>query len=399
MSKPRYNVQADGYHVQIPFTPEEVYEMVMKGKHINSFKLVHEKVEARSASFGKGGERIAFEGLFKRTEQEIVLKRFNKQRPFEVYLETIEKQMICMSMSCKFNSLKVSEKQIHFIPTTLFISNFFQGKYTNKTLDSDELKKLIETSGVFLVEPLLHGKFEKYNSNNGYIWMDTYHATPNAFSHWTWVESEQNFVIVDLQGVLIGNCYYLTDPAISSSTEDVFAFSPTNLGNGGIERFFATHQCNQICKASHIDEFIHQSQYINDELITDTLVNEHLPCVPLEPSKYLCKCVCIHPFDSTLSGDLTLELDDVVKITAKEGDWWTGECNGKRGIFPKNHVQEFLDIFQYTCQTSYEAHNEGEISVTEGDEVYLVGKKNGYVRVGLNDKFGYIPLSVVQPED
>ena len=37
------------------------------------------------------------------------------------------------------------------------------------------------------------------------------------------------------------------------------------------------------------------------------------------------------------------------------------------------------------------AEEDDEISVEEGDVVFLVGKKDGYVKVGLNDKFGIFP--------
>ncbi|KAL7716739.1 Elongation factor 2 kinase [Entamoeba marina] len=397
MTSHKYNVQADGYHVEVCYTADEVREIIENGGHINRFRLVRAKVDARSASFGKGGERIAFEGIFRGTRKEIVLKRFNKEMSFDVYLETIERQMMCISLAELFNQTLVSEKHIHFIPTTLFLSNGFEGKYHKQYVDSSELAQLTSKCGVFLVEPYLHGNFDKFNCNNGNIWYNSYHATLHAFSHWTWVYSNQKYLIADLQGVIIGNCFYLTDPAILHVDENKFVHSPTNLGVDGISRYFGTHHCNQVCIALKIENVLHPSQNPDEEFITESQVNAQLPSIPREPRTSFGKCVVLHTFKADMPGDLDLKVDDVIDITAKEGDWWKGNCNGKTGIFPKNHVQEFLNIFKYICITSYIAKKHGELTVEKGSVVYLVGKKQGYVRVGFNGKFGYIPIEVVIP--
>ncbi|EDR25424.1 elongation factor 2 kinase, putative [Entamoeba dispar SAW760] len=399
MKKTKYNVQADGYHIEIPYTCTEVRKLIDEGKHIDKFKLKRERIEARSASFGKGGERIAFEGIFTKSEREIVLKRFNKERKFDVFIETIEKQCICSSLAIEFNQLHVTEKQIQFIPTTLFISNSFKGIYDEKILNKKELEPLIE-NGVFLVEPLLHGEFIKFNCNNGNLWFDSYHATLHAFSHWSWCISNHQLVIVDLQGIQIGNCFYLTDPAILSLSENKFSNSSTNLGENGISRFFETHYCNQICVALNINNDLYPKQIPDEIISTETPVNEQMSCVSQEPSRSLGKCVVLHPFKAEEINDLNLERDDIIEITAKEGDWWQGRCKGKEGIFPKNHVQELLKVFQFVCCSDYHAKNKDEIDVSIGDLVYLLGKKEGSVRVGLigNEyKFGFIPFDIVQP--
>jgi len=41
-------------------------------------------------------------------------------------------------------------------------------------------------------------------------------------------------------------------------------------------------------------------------------------------------------------GDLNMKQDEVVLVTKKDGDWWTGIIGDRSGIFPSNYVQ-YLD--------------------------------------------------------
>ena len=40
-------------------------------------------------------------------------------------------------------------------------------------------------------------------------------------------------------------------------------------------------------------------------------------------------CVAIYPYVSDEPGDLTFEAGDAILVTAKAGDWWTGETQGR----------------------------------------------------------------------
>lgn len=93
---------------------------------------------------------------------------------------------------------------------------------------------------VLAMEPLLEGAFEKYNNNCGYI-PDDVRWTPQAFSHFTYIYSQNELMIVDIQGV---NDLY-TDPQILSP--DGEGYGRGNLGYKGIRSFFKTHHCNSIC--------------------------------------------------------------------------------------------------------------------------------------------------------
>eukprot|EP00483_Globobulimina_turgida_P008054 UN08070 len=78
-----------------------------------------------------------------------------------------------------------------------------------------------------LVEDYLPGKFEKFNSNTGWVKNNT--LSLNAFSHWSYHHSNGEYLICDLQGVSEENKYELTDPVIMSTEKDKI-FGNTDLG-------------------------------------------------------------------------------------------------------------------------------------------------------------------------
>ena len=90
-------------------------------------------------------------------------------------------------------------------------------------------------------------------------------AFPQAFSHFSYVRSGGELMIVDLQGTLQENRdggykkFVLTDPAIhtryrrrknkeSSWRSEIMDFGRTDLGMRGIHAFFDSHVCNDACR-------------------------------------------------------------------------------------------------------------------------------------------------------
>lgn len=47
-----------------------------------------------------------------------------------------------------------------------------------------------------------------------------------------------------------------------------------------------------------------------------------------------------YPYQSQEQGDLTFNAGDVITVTKKDGDWWTGKIGNTVGIFPSNYVQK-----------------------------------------------------------
>jgi hypothetical protein len=111
---------------------------------------------------------------------------------------------------------------------------------------------VLEVEGKFYnMEMLLLGKWIKYNSNGGFINLEEYRATLQAFTHWTYECSDKLLMVTDLQGVLAPNRdghmrFHLCDPAIHCT--DVLRFTKTNLGPEGFKLFFNTHKCNDVCR-------------------------------------------------------------------------------------------------------------------------------------------------------
>lgn len=50
--------------------------------------------------------------------------------------------------------------------------------------------------------------------------------------------------------------------------------------------------------------------------------------------------VTLYQFESQEPGDLAFDVNEVVKVVKKDGDWWTGEITDERvGVFPSNYVR------------------------------------------------------------
>ncbi|GKY93689.1 hypothetical protein MPSEU_000336100 [Mayamaea pseudoterrestris] len=136
-----------------------------------------------------------------------------------------------------------------------------------------------ETFRALLVEEYLDGKWTKYNGNSGYVcktrplskrirlvtgtvYLDDFLHT---FSHWTYVDSNEELLVCDLQGVLNEEGqtlrYRLTDPCIcnrktkQNGNKKNSGHRRTDLGMTGIGHFFRTHECNAVCRALKLDQF------------------------------------------------------------------------------------------------------------------------------------------------
>jgi hypothetical protein len=48
----------------------------------------------------------------------------------------------------------------------------------------------------------------------------------------------------------------------------------------------------------------------------------------------------VYSYASSEDGDLTFNEGDVISVTQADGDWWTGTCGSKSGIFPANFVKK-----------------------------------------------------------
>ncbi|XP_035811557.2 intersectin-1 isoform X9 [Amphiprion ocellaris] len=60
---------------------------------------------------------------------------------------------------------------------------------------------------------------------------------------------------------------------------------------------------------------------------------------PTKPSDSGEEYIAMYTYESSEQGDLSFQQGDIVMVTRKEGDWWTGMVGGKTGVFPSNYVK------------------------------------------------------------
>lgn len=101
-------------------------------------------------------------------------------------------------------------------------------------------------------------------------------------------------------------------------------------------------------------------------------------------SKRFCKV--LFTYEPCNDDELTLELDDVIEFFGEvEEGWWTGRLRGKVGVFPSNFVSPPVPEVQEKhkerdkkelCRVlfPYEADNEDELTLVEGDIITLLSR-------------------------
>uniref|UniRef100_A0A8C3Y495 non-specific serine/threonine protein kinase n=1 Tax=Catharus ustulatus TaxID=91951 RepID=A0A8C3Y495_CATUS len=99
------------------------------------------------------------------------------------------------------------------------------------------------------IEKYMTGEFQKYNNNNGdeITPISLLEELMLAFSHWTYVYTGGELLVLDLQGVGEN----LTDPSVIKPEEKKsrkMVFGPANLGEDAIRNFIAKHRCNSCCR-------------------------------------------------------------------------------------------------------------------------------------------------------
>mmetsp|Transcript_38898 Transcript_38898/g.111160 ORF Transcript_38898/g.111160 Transcript_38898/m.111160 type:complete len:329 (-) Transcript_38898:2639-3625(-) len=92
------------------------------------------------------------------------------------------------------------------------------------------------------VEPHIEGTYVKYNNNIGWVSNEIGADLAQAFSHWTFDFTGCYLMVVDLQGVR----KIYTDPQIHC--KETRRFGVGNMGERGMSAFFASHECNEVCK-------------------------------------------------------------------------------------------------------------------------------------------------------
>ena len=56
--------------------------------------------------------------------------------------------------------------------------------------------------------------------------------------------------------------------------------------------------------------------------------------------------VSSYRYQSDEPGDLNFNAGDIILVTKKDGEWWTGKINDTIGIFPSNYVQQLEPVIE-----------------------------------------------------
>eukprot|EP00929_Paragymnodinium_shiwhaense_P105675 TRINITY_DN70730_c0_g1_i1.p1 TRINITY_DN70730_c0_g1~~TRINITY_DN70730_c0_g1_i1.p1 ORF type:complete len:934 (+),score=154.36 TRINITY_DN70730_c0_g1_i1:71-2872(+) len=179
----------------------------------------------RPTPFAKGAMRFAFYLFDEEQECKLVGKVYQfdddtyQKKP--VYEGDMTTQAVARHLAQEFNKVCV-DCPLEFVQAQLLIID--------------------EAAGLpfkfMAVEPWIPGNYEKFTSNTDYVHADSDIA--QAFSHFTFQQSEGDLLVADIQGVQ----NTLTDPQIHSRDD---RFGCGNLGMDGIDKFFMVHRCNHIC--------------------------------------------------------------------------------------------------------------------------------------------------------
>lgn len=206
---------------------------------------IYYKAKFEKSPFAYGASRAAYRGKLVAPRQlagtQVVVKAFKREyamhrTDWETELETSKK---AEELAQEFNHITGTNRPIHFIqPITMIVTDTHWLGCTGCTKDE-----------WVVAEMLIPGKYTKWTSNAGLVneaQMGGGGSLP-AFSHWTWVKTNGEMVVCDLQGVRYDNpmLYLLTDPAINSCSS---RYGKTDLGRFGINAFFQSHRCTQFCR-------------------------------------------------------------------------------------------------------------------------------------------------------
>ncbi|KAI3647691.1 hypothetical protein MP228_007912 [Amoeboaphelidium protococcarum] len=124
---------------------------------------------------------------------------------------------------------------------------------------NEEFGDMVDLAKIWTVEPFVDGQFVKYIDNEHFMQIcdddQTYEENfceevAWAFAHYSyyWFEKENyEQMIVDIQG---SKCHFTDLQVCTVNGTDC---SIGNMGLPAIVKFFVMHQCNQICKALHLD--------------------------------------------------------------------------------------------------------------------------------------------------
>ena len=216
-------------------------------------------VEWQNPRFAEGRFRNAYMGTWIRPREKEGQKCVVKERK-DTYTwkgtdwkvsENIVKK--AQELAAGFNSFSKTDRPISF--TDVQVIKVVMQRDPNATPKLDEH---------VIVENYIYGDFKKWCNNYGFISDEAIKTASSmpAFMHWSWVHTQGQLMIADLQGVRKEDRYCLTDPVILSLYKE---YGATDMGVEGMALFFLHHKCNDFCK------------YLPRPQLNDFLQNPRIP--------------------------------------------------------------------------------------------------------------------------
>ena len=212
----------------------------MSNSSVARTNLTSQDVPISNYELGEGSFRIWLEGTYRggnRNGQAAACKRFKPQ------FCVMEAEFFAKDFQIADQAIRVAEEW-----------NEICGYSSKVLITKGDIQH--SNSGIpYLVEPLIRS-YEKYTSNSGWIGDtgDWQVRCMEAFSHFSYHETGGSLIVCDNQGRYkrdrrsgAKSCFQLTDPAICSRRR---VYGPTDLGEKGIDSFFANHDCNEFCQSN-----------------------------------------------------------------------------------------------------------------------------------------------------
>ncbi|XP_071334150.1 alpha-protein kinase 1 isoform X2 [Trachinotus anak] len=208
----------------------------------------------------QGSQRAAIWVQFLHQEERLssyVGKDYLKPKQIQFHLKDVERQMTAQYYVTEFNKSLYDKDvmaQIFFIPSEALL-----------ILSGNEIV------GCVTVEPYMLGEFVKLTNNAGKK-DKRYQATEYglAFGHFTYLFSDYQEVVVDLQGWVTANgkgLTYLTDPQIHSIKTPK---GPSNFAARGLRYFLEDQhgpECNSICQLLKLPPVVRQPHVVPRETL------------------------------------------------------------------------------------------------------------------------------------
>jgi hypothetical protein len=221
-------------------------------------EMVQPKSDIIAASAGKAEEK-ANESNNMKTYLAKIHKTFSDLETNELnVLDDLQIQTICAFLAqkfCKLPEIKHAglKKKLKFLK-----ANGIRFKDSSLRQASGQSAK--DRERFACIEEILQGgeDYQKWTNNASYVDKD---AEPIllAFIHWTWHVTDGYMMVCDIQGIETKKDeiteFVLTDPCLHC--KDVTRYQTTNTGTEGMKMFFATHQCNDICKMLKLKPYEH----------------------------------------------------------------------------------------------------------------------------------------------